>query len=1402
MADGQRNVTTNPSGSQDYSAGASSPPRAPRHRHPWLRGLAWAIGALVLLLVLAVAALWFWLGTGQSLAFALERAAPYLPAGQQLQSEGVSGSLRRGGHIDRISWQNEGLRVEAKDIDIQWKLLPLLHKRVQLGKVDIGSVVVTPQPEADQSAEPLKPLQQLTLPVQIDVPFSVAKLVWAGSPEQTIRSLEGRYRYDGEAHLVDLAGVDLPQGHVSGTARLQGAAPMALAAQLKAQLRAPMPEDGPALNVSVLANAQGTLAGEEARIQVDAQLQQLLADVTSNAAPGDPKRPGGKAKDVARPSASRSRSPSSGAMRADATASIAPWATQPLLQADARLADVNLAALAASAPVTQLSGHVKAGPTGNGWDIEAQLKNAVPGPINMRSLPVSRLDLQARFDGTVWKVPKAVMQVADGSITLDGSFQPDKQTLNVDATLTRLDPAKVHTQLAAAPIGGTLAAKGTVEDVKFQLQLAASGAASNRKATSTAKGASTAPLRIDRVVANGRWKDGVLTLPKAEIDALRAQVRASDVRVVTKPALAVNAKVVAKIPGASLNLDGRIAETTGKGQLALQLGAAQETLTWLRTLPGLDGVAPGLSARGAATLTADWDGGWSTLAAVPGTAKPGDVQDAANRKVGIRARLNAPQLQLDLPQGEGVGTLKTDLRDLRLKVEGNASRADISLQGEVREGKRRLVLDTALQAGFARPEQGKALTAQASIQRLKLRAQDGVHKGPWALTLDAPVAVDFAKSATGDVRVSASAASASLGAPVPGKVALRWEPVTFEQSASGATLLKTQGSITGVPLAWTELVSGKKDSPLKKFGLDTNLVFGGQWKVNAADKLTAQVKLQRTSGDLRIALDGAAPATSIESTGSAPDAKAALRSASSTISAGVRAIELTVDASGTDVRASFVWDSERAGVVRAEAASRLTRNEEGWSWPENTPITGKVRAQLPQVGIWSVLAPPGWRVNGTLDADVALSGSRADPRWQGTLGADKLAVQSLLDGVDLKDGHLRAKLAGNRVDITEFHLEGGHGNSSRIAGFSGNLTSAPTGGGSLDGSGSVQWGGASGSAANDESNLRMDFQARAKSLQVLVRADRQVSVSGTLEASLRERQFKLRGDLTIDRASIILPDAGAPSLGDDVVVRSAALDKKAQEKVQEVATAAAKAQTVLPPDVVVKIDLGNDFALQGLGITTRLEGQLTIRSAKQAGAPPTVVGEVRTVAGRYRAWGQMLDVETGLIRFNGAYDNPSLNILALRPNIDVRAGVQVTGSARNPRVRLYSEPDLPDAEKLSWVVLGRGAAGGGAEAAVLQQAALALLGGKNGGGAGTNVASKLGLDEIGFKGPGAGEDASGAALTFGKRLSKDLYVTYERSLSGTLGTLYIFYDLTKRLRLRGQTGEDTGLDLIYTIRYE
>lgn len=502
--------------------------------------------------------------------------------------------------------------------------------------------------------------------------------------------------------------------------------------------------------------------------------------------------------------------------------------------------------------------------------------------------------------------------------------------------------------------------------------------------------------------------------------------------------------------------------------------------------------------------------------------------------------------------------------------------------------------------------------------------------------------------------------------------------------------------------------------------------------------------------------------------------------------ARLQELKLQLGAQGNDLRAQLVWNSERAGQINADLRSQVASGKDGFTWSDSAPISGNVKASLPNIGIWALFAPPGWRVGGTFNADVAISGTRSAPQWDGQLSADQLGIRSLLDGVDLRDGRLRARLQGTRLDITELYLKGGEGSSTRILGQSGNLTSAPKDGGTLTGQGFVAF---DPNAPEGSSGISMDIRAVAERLQVLVRADRQLSVSGNLNAGMNAGQVRLHGDLKVDRAAIMLADESAPALDSDVHVTSAASRKAAQQQAEKQASqASGSVQAVQPPDILVNLDLGEDFALQGYGITTRLEGKLQVTNG------PRITGEIHTVNGRYRAWGQSLDVESGTIRFSGPYANPAIDIIAIRPNIEVRAGVKVTGSANSPRVALFSEPSMSDAEKLSWIVMGRSAAAGGAETALLQQAALALL---SGGGTGGNFASQLGLDEVGLKGPS--EDGSeGAAVSVGKRLSKDLYVVYEQSLSGAMGTLFIFYDLSKRLTLRGQTGEQTAVDLIYT----
>ena len=1440
-------------------------PRAPR-RHTGARRLLVALLILLALVLALLGAAWIWTGSSSSLATVLAQVAQRMPAGQTLQSRDVSGSVRAGGRIGWLRYESPTLAVELHDTSIGWQWRPLLDKRVQLGDLHVARVVVEKRGPADES--PTQPLQELTLPVEVELPFKVDAIEWSGPPPLQARNLAGHYRYTGGTHQLEVDGIDVAEGHYSGQATLQGAAPMALDAALAARLRTAVPgAEGTSVALQGQATVKGTLATEAARLAVAAQLQQT----ETGTAP---------------------------ATSADLKAQIAPWRPQPLVQLDARLAALDLAAFWPQLPTTLLEGQVQVQPEGDGLRASADLRNAVAGPWDTQRLPVDALQALATLQQGTWNVPEATVRTGGGEIALQARFTPGVASepaatatpptstpagtapssstssapsspalpvpaapetpaaWNAKATLRNIRPGALHTQLEGPAIGGTVQAETRGASILFDADLkAAAGAAIPPAKNSAARNRRNAPagspldgLGLRGLAAKGEWNGQVLDLAQLQVLATGASLQGTaKVRV---PEKAGEGQLSFALPGASGKVEGRMAPASGNGSLSLQMRDAAQMQAWIARLPGLANVFAGIGLDGAAQLDGRWQGGWQALqqrlangaapkggdmtlqatldaprldvrlpgsaqaaaavpataaapvAPAPATATPAATDTAAAApRPGSEAAGNAAVVPAPVPAKAATPAAAVTaglpqtiaLRKLRAELNGSLAQATLDLQGEGTMGTRRANLRTLATGGMDGPGRWRV-----ALERLQLQAQDSTLPGPWNVVLDAPVSATVRQEGRA-LSVEATAGQASLRGPVDGTVRLAWEPVRYSQTtrdkAPAAHRLQSRGRLTGLPMAWAQaFTTGGKDA-LADLGLAGNLVFDGDWDIDAGDSLRARASLARQSGDIRVETGEAPAVTRVSSSGTGTGIQgAASSSAAPTTAAGIRQARVELKADGDALAADLLWDSERAGQITASASTRLQRIDGGWTWADDAPLAGKLDARLPNVGVWSVLAPPGWRVQGSLQAAATLGGSRAAPQWTGTLNADGLSVRSVVDGIELRNGRLRSTLRGDRLEITEFYLQGGTGSSTRIAGIAGSRSTVRSlsgdDGGSLTARGDLGWG----------SGIRIVLNTDIRSLRVSVRPDRQVTLSGDLQTRLENGKLTLRGALKADRAAIILPDGGAPSLGSDVVVHSAAKDREAAKAAEREDKAATRVNTAQPPDIVVTFDMGDDFAVQGKGLTTRLVGQLEIASTMGLNVPPRVTGDIRTVQGRYRAYGQQLDIESGLARFSGAYDNPALDILAIRPNITVRAGVQITGSAQAPVVRLYSDPDLPDAEKLSWVVLGRAAASGGAEAALLQQAALALLSG--GGGGSGNIAAKVGLDEVGFKGPGSGSDASAAALTFGKRVSQNVYLTYERSLSGTLGTLYIFYDLTRRLQLRGQTGVKSAVDLVYTITYD
>ena len=185
---------------------------------------------------------------------------------------------------------------------------------------------------------------------------------------------------------------------------------------------------------------------------------------------------------------------------------------------------------------------------------------------------------------------------------------------------------------------------------------------------------------------------------------------------------------------------------------------------------------------------------------------------------------------------------------------------------------------------------------------------------------------------------------------------------------------------------------------------------------------------------------------------------------------------------------------------------------------------------------------------------------------------------------------------------------------------------------------------------------------------------------------------------------------------------------------------------------------------------------------------------------------QKLNVDRGSVVFTGSVDNPRLDILAVRPRLatatdsDVKVGVSITGTAQDPRVRLWSDPEMTETEKLSWLVLGRAPSGlGTADIGLLQSAAVALLSGE-GKSTSDNLIGALGLDDLSVhQSDGTVRET---VVNVGKQVSKFWYVGYERNLNATAGSWQLVYRLAQRFMVRLQAGEENALDFIWSWRWD
>jgi autotransporter translocation and assembly factor TamB len=425
---------------------------------------------------------------------------------------------------------------------------------------------------------------------------------------------------------------------------------------------------------------------------------------------------------------------------------------------------------------------------------------------------------------------------------------------------------------------------------------------------------------------------------------------------------------------------------------------------------------------------------------------------------------------------------------------------------------------------------------------------------------------------------------------------------------------------------------------------------------------------------------------------------------------------------------------------------------------------------------------PEWLVDGALSAKVLVSGQVTSPIFNADITGSQLLLEQKSLGWKMRDGLVKARVNADGVVVDAMRFSVG----------AGNLTAS--GQHRFNASGTSQ------------------FALVANKVSLPLSPEQRIVLSGTTQVLVQPKSVLWSGRLTADDGLIELRSATASADPNDVVISRDRDGKVVNADVKPTGTRSAPSQFTIGADL--QLDLGQKIRVIGTGVDARLQGVLSLKG--NLPEAPRVVGTVNTVNGSYVAYGQKLDIERGRLIFSGPFDNPTLDIVALRKRQPVEAGVSLAGTALNPKIKLVSVPDVPDSEKLSWLVLGVGIESNrdNVQNAALGAAAATLLG--EGGSVSNSVAKTLGLDVLSLRtatttaggAPVASQGLSSVlttpalssaqqnVVTVGKRLSSRLYISYEQGLKGVWNLLRIQYDISNRLSLRAHAGSESAIDLL------
>ena len=421
---------------------------------------------------------------------------------------------------------------------------------------------------------------------------------------------------------------------------------------------------------------------------------------------------------------------------------------------------------------------------------------------------------------------------------------------------------------------------------------------------------------------------------------------------------------------------------------------------------------------------------------------------------------------------------------------------------------------------------------------------------------------------------------------------------------------------------------------------------------------------------------------------------------------------------------------------------------------DNYPLSGDLDLEVPDITFINALVTEVNTTGGSAAAKFRLQGSVGAPHLSGhaELVQGKMLVPGL--GLELTDIGLRAQGDGTE----RVALSGTARSDQGTVSLQGEVRLDPE----------AHW------------PFHLDIEGMAVAVARLPEAA--VTADPALRLSGDSRRVELKGSVVIPAAKIEvkqLPESAVRVSDDQVIVGESGVAPETEPGTEK---------TALLIDVRVKV--GDAVHFQGLGLATQLAGNLRLRSLTSG----DIVGDgvLKLKKGTYEAYGQKLVIEQGRLLFTGPLDNPALDIRATRTAGNVKAGILITGTLQSPLATVYSDPVLPEAEAMSYLLTGKPLT---STASTESQAITAAAGLGASNPLTRDITEAIGVD-LGVE-SGATEEES--MVSVGKQLSSQLRVEYLYGLFNEAWKMKFTYELSRYFSLTGESGLEQAIDLNVTV---